>query len=284
MESSKYVIGSFLFDAKRGDLFNSQGKVDLTGKQRQIISALVESGEEYISKQELGTKVWKNSHVDDHAVSVHVSNLNKILGGLIETERDTGYRLQNLVKKVEREYSYECVWEKANEVGEYVFGSFKANAILTFAGHSAIFANLVLARCLERKAMLNMPVYLALQRDWSSFDPNQKLPMIPGYTSVPGEGVVLLIPDALTESMKGTDEPLRLAVIDDVIISAAVMASLRPYLQEQLGPAVRIEFVCFICFDQIPKVMQYRKPEFASIWSETESFTLPWGEPLWFGK
>lgn len=284
MDSSKYAIGSFLFDAGRGDLFNGPRKVKLTGLQRKLLLALVESGSEFISKETLKTKAWQDVNVENHTVSVDVSKLKTVLGGQIEGERNTGYRLKNLVKKTEHEYSFADVWEGAARVGQYVFDSFSANAILTFAGHSAIFANLVLARYLQRKSMLEMPVYLALQRDWQPSGPDKTLPTIPGYTSVPGEGVTVLLPDALEESNKESRESLRLAVIDDVIISAAVMASLRPYLKERLGPSARIEFACFICFDQIPKVMQFRKPEYASVWSETESFTLPWGPPLWFGK
>lgn len=284
MDSSKYAIGSFLFDAGRGDLFDGPRKVELTGLQRKLLLALVESGSEFISKETLKTKVWQDLNVEDHAVSVNVSKLKKLVGGQIEPERNTGYRLRNLVKKAQHEYSFADVWEGAGRVGQYVFGSFKANAILTFAGHSAIFANLVLARYLQRKDMLEMPVYLALQRDWEPSGPDETLPTIPGYTPVLGEGVAVLLPDALEESKKQLHDPLRLAVIDDVIISAAVMASLRPYLGKRFGPSARIEFACFICFNQIPKVMQFRKPEYASVWSETESFTLPWGQPLWFGK
>lgn len=284
MKSTKYEIGSFLFDGERGELFNSEGKVALTGKQRQILSVLVDSGTRFVSKEELQAEVWKDANVSDHTVSVHVSNLNVILDQQIEQLSGIGYRLRNLTKRVEHKYSFEDVWEGAREVGEQVFGSFNANAILTFAGPSAVFANLVMARYLEREALLEMPVCLALQRDWQPSDPKRKLPMAPGYTSVPGEGVVIFIPDTLAELTKESRKPLRLAVIDDVIISAAVMASLRPYLQKRLGSLARIEFACFICFDKIPKVMRYRKPEFASVWSETENFTLPWGPPLWFGK
>ncbi len=285
MKNGWFGIGSFLYNSERGELSIGRKKIALTGKHADILNALVESYPSYISRDDLRRKVWPaNEHFDDHAISVHVSKLNGVLNGGIRAVRDKGYKLKDLIEKAECEYSFAEICKGAAKVGQHVFGSFKANAVLTFAGHSAIFANLVLAMCLDRSALLQMPVFLAQQRDWPSSDSKRKPPEFCGCTPVRGEGVVILVPDALIQFAKHASRPLRLAVIDDVIMSGAVLACLRPHFHMLLGARARIEFVCFVFFEPLKRVMKDREPEFAAVRTNSEVFTLPWGRPLWFGQ
>ncbi|MCL5005134.1 MAG: winged helix-turn-helix domain-containing protein [Acidobacteria bacterium] len=252
-----------------------------------ILKLLVQSYPEWISRDEVGTKAWPaDVHVSGHTVSANVSSLNKILGGEIDCAKNKGYRLKSCTEKAEKDYSFQDVWNGAGTVGKQVFEEFKANAILTFAGHSAIFANLVLVNYFgqDRRKLLEMPAYLGFQRDWPFSDTDKKPPTLPGYTPVPGEGVIILVPNALKTLAKRTPKPLRLAVIDDLIISAAVLAALRPYLQKVLGKETSIEFVCFLCYSPVIETLGGRKPQCAPVKSDTRDFTLPWGRPLWFGK
>lgn len=288
MKTGRFEIGPFLFDSTEEELFLKGEKVQLIGKRMNILKVLVESYPGWTSRDEMRTKAWPtNVHVSDRAVIANVSSLNRaILNGQIECARDTGYRLKSCTKKAQTVYSFLEVWGGAGKVGKQVFEEFKANAILTFAGHSAIFANLVLANHFgqQRRKLLEVPTYLALQRDWPFFDTDREPPTLPGYSPVPGEGVIILVPNALKALAKRAPEPLRLAVIDDLIISAAVLAALRPYLQKALGKKASIEFVCFLCYKPVIEALGGRKPQYAPVKSDTRDFTLPWGRPLWFGN
>lgn len=288
MKTGRFGIGSFLFDSAREELLLNGKEIRLTGKRMDILKVLVESYPNWISRDEIRAKAWPaDVHVSDRAVIANVSSLNRmILDGEIDCARDKGYRLKSCTEKAEKDYSFKEVWEGAGTVGKQVFEEFKANAILTFAGHSAIFANLVLANYFgqDRRKLLEMPAYLALQRDWPFSDTDGKPPTLPGYTPVPGEGVIILVPNALKTLAKHTPKPLRLAVIDDIIISAAVSAALRPYLKKVLGEKASIEFGCFLYYKPVIKALAGRKPKWAPVKSDTTDFTLPWGLPLWFGK
>jgi hypothetical protein len=127
------------------------------------------------------------------------------------------------------------VEDAANKIGDYLFNEFDANIILTFSGHSWIFASLVMAMSLPRERLLSIPVYLALTMDWK---PSTAIPRLKGFKSLPGlfpdeaasrYGLAVLMPENFPRADKNGKR--RVAVIDDSITSGAVPPVVIKYLK-----------------------------------------------------
>lgn len=289
VKAVRYQLGPFTYNSVHRELLRDEEPIHLKGKKLDILDVLVDKFPTRISRQDLHSAVWQSEMTDIHVVSTHVSSLRKILGSEIMT--DGGYRLRRmeLLRRDDRDQlrpSWSEVSKAAKEVGRYVFDQFRANVVLTFSGHSAIFANLVLVKSLDRAKMLSMPVYLALQRDWDQ-SANRELPALPGYETLPGEAVAILVPKALKEQLKAGSKTWRIAVIDDAIVSGAVPTALKSKLN--LPQNARMVFACYVGYWPVAEAMKPRKPEKVVRWlrtpEELEAFRLPCNTSLlWFGQ
>ena len=178
-------------------------------------------------------------------------------------------------------FSWEQAVAAAVEIGRKVFDEFRADVILTFAGHGAIFANLVLAThfAKNRAGLLNTPVYLAMVRD---VNPTAPMPMLRGFDCVPDDNFEVLLPEAFVTALRA-DKNTKVAVIDDVIASGVVAEVLRRYFRKTLGcPKDRAKVACWLFHDGawFQKERRADYPEKPNLY--TREFTLPWGDPLWF--
>lgn len=290
-QSPRYRVGPFRYDTAKRELSKDGNPIPLRGKQIEILELLIANFPNTTSRQEIFATLWPSEIVDLHRVSVHVSKLREVLGD--ELPRTGGYRLRNReLLGNDDSAEFQPTWRElctaAKEVGKYVFKTFRANAVLTFAGHSAIFANLVLVKSLGRTEMLSMPVYLALQRDWEPAT-NKKRPMMPGYETFTGEAVAVLVPKALIDELKRTNKAWRIAVIDDAIVSGEVPTVLKNNLRPKLSRFSRMTFACYVCYRPVTEAISGRNPDKVIKWLRTEkeldAFRLPCDtRVLWFGQ
>jgi len=93
-----YQFGPFRIDAAKRVLLREGATVPLTPKCFEILLALVESGGEVVSKDDLMKRVWPDSFVEDGNLTYNVSVLRKALGEragehhYIVTAPGVGYR------------------------------------------------------------------------------------------------------------------------------------------------------------------------------------------------
>lgn len=101
-----YEFGSFQFDPADHLLLSSGNPVPLTPKAFEILSVLVQNGHRLTTKEELMSKVWPDSFVEEANLTVNISALRRVLGEMpdghqyIETVPKKGYRFVAPVKEV----------------------------------------------------------------------------------------------------------------------------------------------------------------------------------------
>jgi hypothetical protein len=193
---------------------------------------------------------------------------------------------ERALPKPERPLDWDDIWKAAHMTATYL-EDFGANLILTFSGHSWIYASYVLAT-LPRDRMLSMPVYLAHVVDW---EPSTRMPRRPGFTTLMGiepepakntYGFTILVP----ESFPKNNGKHRVGVIDDSITSGQVPPVIARFLKEQgyrEGPNVEGSFKIACCaFFNSPAVA--RRPDHFVIPTKSETFHFPWGDSIWFPR
>ncbi len=101
-----YEFGKFRFDAERFVLFDEENRiVDATPKALEILRVLIESSERLVSKEEIISRVWADSFVEEANLSHHIFRLRRALGEsdeqkFIETVPKRGYRFIAEVREV----------------------------------------------------------------------------------------------------------------------------------------------------------------------------------------
>ncbi|HEY3026975.1 MAG TPA: winged helix-turn-helix domain-containing protein [Pyrinomonadaceae bacterium] len=104
---SFYEFGPFVMDERRRRLLRGGDTVPLTKKEFQTLLVLVRGSGRIVEKDELMAAVWRNTHVEEGNLAVHVSKLRGKLGRredgapYIETETGHGYRFTACVHEVE---------------------------------------------------------------------------------------------------------------------------------------------------------------------------------------
>lgn len=163
-----------------------------------------------------------------------------------------------------KRYTWSDIEAGAKKVGEEIFQSeFQADAVLTFAGPGALFASLVMVTTLlpqGRDRLLNMPVYLALTRDWKPTSINPHAPELRGFINAPGDGFVVYIPEALVQD--DPEHQWKIIIIDDSITSGEVPPVLRNFFREPLKyPDGSVKIACCVWLRN-KVVIAKRKPDF----------------------
>jgi len=96
--SHAFVFGRFRFVAHSRELTANGLPVTLGNRALEVLSVLIESGGELVTKDELLAHVWPESFVEEGILNVHVAALRKALGddtrppAYIETVVRSGYR------------------------------------------------------------------------------------------------------------------------------------------------------------------------------------------------
>jgi predicted ATPase/DNA-binding winged helix-turn-helix (wHTH) protein len=91
-----YEFGPWEIDLTRRELRAHRVPVPIGGRAFEIIEALVESAGEFVTKDDLMSRVWSGAIVEESALHVHISSVRKALGpdrGMLKTAYGRGYRL-----------------------------------------------------------------------------------------------------------------------------------------------------------------------------------------------
>ena len=91
-----YEFGPWEIDFRRRELRAHRVPVSIGGRAFEIIEALVESAGEFVTKDDLISRVWSGAIVEESALHVHISAVRKALGpdrGMLKTAYGRGYRL-----------------------------------------------------------------------------------------------------------------------------------------------------------------------------------------------
>jgi DNA-binding winged helix-turn-helix (wHTH) protein/TolB-like protein/Flp pilus assembly protein TadD len=104
-----YEFGKFRFDLASHLLLSEEGPIPLTPKAFDVLLVLVQNGMRLTTKEELMTKVWPDSFVEEANLTVTVSALRKALGETtdgkryIETVPKKGYRFVAAINEVKED-------------------------------------------------------------------------------------------------------------------------------------------------------------------------------------
>ncbi len=165
-------------------------------------------------------------------------------------------------------YDWDQVVRGAEIVGKKIFHRFRAAAVLTFPGASAIFTNLVMARSLSPEEFLRKPVHMA----WFQ---SKKLPAkaFSSFTRAERGTWSILVPKALD----GSNKQMRtVAIVDDHIVSGVTLDSLKRHLVEQHNYTIdRIIGAC--CVLGPHPTIPWNPRDVRAFVAEKPDFLLPWG-------
>jgi len=104
-----YEFGKFRFDPTSHLLLSEGSPIPLTPKAFDVLLVLVQNGMRLTTKEELMTKVWPDSFVEEANLTVTVSALRKVLGETtdgkryIETVPKKGYRFVAAINEVKKD-------------------------------------------------------------------------------------------------------------------------------------------------------------------------------------
>src|SRR6202167_939976 len=91
-----YVCDQWEIDLGRRELRSSGIPVPLGGRAFEVVTVLVQSASEFVTKDHLMERVWPGATVGEGTIHVHISAVRKALGpdrGLLKTTSGRGYRL-----------------------------------------------------------------------------------------------------------------------------------------------------------------------------------------------
>ena len=91
-----FELGECAVDLGRRELRMRGVPVPIGGRAFEIVEALVRSSGELVSKDELMSRIWPGSIVEENTLQVHISAVRKALGplrGMLRTESGRGYRM-----------------------------------------------------------------------------------------------------------------------------------------------------------------------------------------------
>lgn len=186
-------------------------------------------------------------------------------------------------------YSWEEVQAGAEKVRDYVLGVFHANLIVTTQGFSALFANLVLG-LVDKEVRRNLPLVVCLAYNWSKSTASPAPPAFSGYDTISEGGVAISFPKVLKELINESPPRNRIAFVDDVIVTGAVPAIVRPYLEQVIAGKPEaaapggVMFGCFAFIEAVGQIYPARRPEFsAETHKSPNDFELLWPKE-WYGR
>ena len=96
-----YEFGGCVLDVGERRLSKDGAPVTLAPRAHDLLVALVRRAGTLVTKQELLDAVWRDAHVEEGILSVHVSALRKAVDGRIETVPRVGYRFSAAVARRE---------------------------------------------------------------------------------------------------------------------------------------------------------------------------------------
>jgi hypothetical protein len=189
-------------------------------------------------------------------------------------------------------YGWGRVEDAAVRVGEFLFGDFKATAVVTYVGPSAVFASLAMAKSSRADgALLTTPVYPAMHMTLREFKkmraPHGFTPLNEDQHEPEADQCVVLVPKALDDDDKR--RTYRIAIIDDAIMTGRPLRLVKRHLLETLGyKADRIKVGCCVCHIMILTQRDETTPAPGAYGFSTNidprkgSVRFPWGKAIFF--
>lgn len=168
-------------------------------------------------------------------------------------------------------FSWESMTEGAQAIGKKL-RAFKPNVIITFAGASSIFANLVLVKCMKRSDLLQIHLYTALFMEKTV---SSAALVIPGFKLLESDRFFVLVPEALERE----DKEARILVIDDTVTTGSSMRVLKEHLHTLGHPRDRIIGACFVCY-QGATLGHNCAADWVHKTTSNADYLLPWGDRL----
>lgn len=128
---SQHSIGPFLLDARTLVLLREGEIVRISMKTVEVLLALLERRGEVVTKNELMSRVWPDSIVEEANLTVHVALLRKTLGAAapIQTISKRGYRLLAEPHAPPPETANERKEREANLRGRYFWNKLNRGAL-----------------------------------------------------------------------------------------------------------------------------------------------------------
>src|ERR1700752_3791055 len=71
------AFGKYRVFPHRGQLVAGQQVVDIGGRAFAILLALLEAEGKLVTREELLRRVWPGTIIDEHTISVHISNIRR---------------------------------------------------------------------------------------------------------------------------------------------------------------------------------------------------------------
>ena len=103
-----YEFGEFRFDGERGKLWRNDELILLSPKASELLMLLLEKKGEFVSKEEIFSKIWEGTFVEDGVLTQNIYTLRKVLGNdadgqpLIENKTRLGYRITVSIRSVQK--------------------------------------------------------------------------------------------------------------------------------------------------------------------------------------
>jgi predicted ATPase/DNA-binding winged helix-turn-helix (wHTH) protein len=97
------AFGKYRVFPRRGQLVAGQQVIDLGSRAFAVLLTLLEAEGRLVTREELLKRVWPGTLVDEHNLSVHISNIRRALGEdryLIATDSGRGYRFTGTILSV----------------------------------------------------------------------------------------------------------------------------------------------------------------------------------------
>ena len=141
-----YEFADCRFDGVKGKLWRGGELILLSPKASELLNLLLERGGEYVSKEEIFEKVWKDTFVEDGVLTQNIYKLRKAVGTdadgkpLIENKTRLGYRIIAPVFVKEEEKRGKGEREKKNAEKRTAFLLFSLSLLLPFLIILAIVA------------------------------------------------------------------------------------------------------------------------------------------------
>lgn len=168
----------------------------------------------------------------------------------------------------QNKYSWEDLRDGADLVGKDLISKFKPDVVLSFAGPGAVFANLVLARTLNRKSLLAMRLFTG--RFLNKDVPAEEI-VSEDFDVVTGDRQHILLPKSLRQG----DRSWKVAVLDETVATGSSMRLIKRYLSDLGYQNVRTG--CFVMCQGAKLVDPHTVDVFANS-NVGNDFILPWGK------
>lgn len=172
------------------------------------------------------------------------------------------------------DYSWQQIQDGAVSVAKQVFEEFRPDAILTFAGASAIFTGMVCFAAKDIGEVFRTPIYTAMLVNKACPEPDW-CDTILTEPEDPDKQFKILVPKIVFTHK-------RVVVIDDTLITGVTMRALRSQFSKRHD--ILVKFACAVCHSGLLTKDKLRLRPIVGIEEPVtkDNFYMPWGKAICF--